>query len=99
MADLNNDIRLAVDTGSVAVGSRETMRAIHESKAKLIVISAKGKGYSLSDIVHACAIAKVKLVRFSGNSAEFGTVCGRPHSVASIAVIEPGSSNILNENY
>lgn len=35
-------------------------------------------------------------MRFKGNSLELGALCGKPYAVNVMAVIEPGSSNILN---
>jgi len=99
MPDLNNDLRLAVETGSVAFGVKETMRAITADKAKSVVISAKGKGTTLLDIIHLCNIAGIKVIKFKGNSMELGAVCGRPHSISSVAIIDPGTSKILEENY
>ncbi|MDE1874280.1 MAG: 50S ribosomal protein L30e [Candidatus Micrarchaeota archaeon] len=99
MADLNNDLRLAVDTGSVALGTKETERAINGNRAKLVVITSKGKQDANDDLTHLCSVAGVKIVRFEGSSMELGTVCGKPHSINSLAVIEPGNSKILEEEY
>lgn len=99
MADLNNDLRLAVDTGSVVLGTEETEKAINGNRAKLVVITAKGEASSTNDITHLCGVAGIKLVEFKGSSMELGTVCGKPHSVNALAVIEPGNSKILNEEY
>lgn len=99
MADLNNDLRLAVDTGSVVLGTEETTKAISGNQAKLVVVSAKGKAEAVADIAHLCNIAGVKLLKFKGSSIELGTVCGKPYSINSLAVIEGGNSKILEESY
>ncbi len=99
LADLNNDLRLAVDTGSVALGTRETERAISGAKAKLVVITSKGKVDANNDITHLCNVAGIKMVKFKGSSMELGTICGKPYSINSLAVIEPGNSKILEEDY
>lgn len=99
MADLNSDLRLAVDTGKVTMGLEETMNAINADKAKLVIVSAKGKGSSMDDIKHVCSVAGIKLVKFSGSSLELGAVCGKPYSVSALAIIEAGNSNIMNETY
>jgi len=43
MADLAGDIRLAVDTGKVAIGYREVVKSISSSEAKAVVIATKVK--------------------------------------------------------
>lgn len=99
MADLNSDLRLAVDTGKVTMGIEETMSAINTDKAKLVVVSVKGRGSSIDDIKHVCSVAGIRLLKFNGSSLELGAVCGKPYSVSALAVIEPGNSNIMDETY
>lgn len=99
MADLNNDLRLAVDTGDVVIGSRAVAKAVSANKAKAVVVASKGRKEAVDDLVHACKIAEVKVIRFNGNSLDLGAVCGKPHSVNGLAIVEAGNSNILNEEY
>jgi large subunit ribosomal protein L30e len=99
MADLNSDLRMAVDSGEVVLGIEETTRAINVSRAKLVIVSAVGNEGSVSDLTHICGIAGVKLLKFAGNSMDLGAVCGKPYSVSSLAVIEAGHSKILEEEY
>lgn len=99
MADLNGDLRMAVDSGEVVLGIEGTTRAINVSKAKLVIVSAVGNEGTVSDLAHLCGIAGVKLVKFAGNSMELGAVCGKPYSVSSLAVVSPGNSKILEGEY
>ncbi len=99
MADLNNDLRLAVDTGSVALGTRETVRAVNGNKAKLVVLSSKGRSDAVADVTHLCNVASIRIVKFGGSSMELGTVCGKPYSINSLAILDPGNSKILEESY
>ncbi|MDE1825926.1 MAG: 50S ribosomal protein L30e [Candidatus Micrarchaeota archaeon] len=99
MADLVKDIRLAVDTGSVVIGTNEVMRAVNDDKAKLVIIAAKGKKQTVADILHTCSVASVKFIKFKEGSLELGTACGKPYSVNTVAVIEAGNSKILEEEY
>ncbi len=99
LADLNNDVRLAVDTGKVSFGHREVLRAINSSSAKTVIVAEKGKKSLVEDINHICKVAGVRLIGFRGSSMELGTVCGKPYSVNSLAVLDAGNSNILDEEY
>jgi large subunit ribosomal protein L30e len=99
LADLSNDVRLAVDTGKVSLGYREVMKSVSTNTAKVVVVAEKGKKSIVDDINHACKIAGIKLLSFKGGSLELGTVCGKPYSVNSLAVIEAGNSSIINEQY
>jgi large subunit ribosomal protein L30e len=97
MADLANNIRLAVDSGKVALGVNKVMDSIRENNAKLIVVAAKNKPQILQDIQHITKVSNIKTLTFDGNSVELGAVCGKPYSVSVLAVIEEGHSKIFEE--
>jgi len=97
MADLSTNIRLAVDSGKVALGINRVMGTIKDNSAKLVVVASKGKKDSIQDIEHLSKIASIKTVMFNGNSIELGAVCGKPYSVSMLAIIEGGHSKILEE--
>ena len=99
LADLSNDVRLAEDTGKVSLGYREVIKAVNTNSAKVVVVAEKGKKSIIDDINHVCKIAGIKLVSFNGGSLELGTVCGKPYSVNSLAIIEEGNSKIVTEEY
>ncbi len=99
LADLNNDVRLAVDTGKISFGHREVLRAINSSSAKAVIVATKGKKSLIEDVNHVCKVAGIRIINFKGSSLELGTVCGKPYSVNSLAVISEGNSNLLKEEY
>ncbi|MGC8537421.1 MAG: 50S ribosomal protein L30e [Candidatus Micrarchaeia archaeon] len=95
MADITNDIRLAVESGNTALGMRSVAKSIRNSSSKLVVMaSVNSKGNKL-EIEHIASLAGVKIVEFNGNAVELGAVCGKPFPVAFLSVIEPGNSKIL----
>ncbi len=97
MADLTNDIRLAVDSGKTAVGLNTVIDSIRDSSAKLVIIASKNKEGTAQDIMHMAGIAGIKVIKFDGNPVELGAVCGKPFSVSALSVIEAGNSNILKD--
>jgi large subunit ribosomal protein L30e len=99
MSDLARDIRLAVDTGKVAIGSKEVQGSVERNSAKLVIVAANGKKDAIMDIAHICSIANIKLIKYDATSTNLGVVCGKPYTINALAVIEPGNSNILNESY
>ena len=95
MADLNRDVRLAVDSGETAIGVRSTLKSLMEGTAKLVVATSKSKKELVDDLNHLSKIAGIKMVIFEGTPMEFGAVCGKPYSVSAISIIQPGDSGIL----
>ncbi len=92
--DLNSELRLAVDTGNVELGYRNTYKAIVSNNAKLVVVASKGKAELINDIKHLCKVGNIKVIEFDGNSIDLGGVCGKPYSVNCLAVIEQGNAHL-----
>ncbi|MCL4389168.1 MAG: 50S ribosomal protein L30e [Candidatus Marsarchaeota archaeon] len=99
MAEISNDIRLAVDSGETAIGLKSVINSIKDGSAKLIIMASKNKKENASDITHIAGLAGIKMINFEGNPAELGAVCGKPFSVSTLSIIEPGNSNILKSDY
>lgn len=99
MADLANDIRLAVDSGKTVFGIKESTDSILKNTAKAVIVASSNKKDRINDIMHLAKISNIKIVVFDGNPMNLGVVCGKPFSVSVAAIIEAGSSNILNETY
>jgi large subunit ribosomal protein L30e len=99
MSDLNNDIRLAIDSGKAAIGINRSTVTITNNESKMVIIASKNKGDRLNDIMHLAKISGIKVQVFEGTPVALGVVCGKPFSVSILSIIEPGNSNILNETY
>jgi large subunit ribosomal protein L30e len=97
MADLSNDIRLAVDSGEAAIGVNKAVEALLSNKAKMVIVASKNKGDRLSDIQHLAKISNTRVQVFEGTPMDLGVVCGKPFSVSVLSIINPGNSNILKE--
>lgn len=95
MADISNDIRLAVDSGETAIGTHSVIRSIRSNGAKLIIVASKNKEENLRDVEHMAKIASIKVVEYEGSPVDLGTLCGKPFSVAMLSIISAGNSKIL----
>ncbi len=98
MANLANDIRLAVDSGESSIGVREVMRSLMSNKSKLIIVASTAQDI-VDDIKHTAKIIDTNVIVFDCDSMELGTICGKPYSVSSLSIINPGNSKILEEKY
>jgi large subunit ribosomal protein L30e len=97
MADLSNDIRLAVDSGKAAFGINSTSDTILSNSAKLVIIASKNKGDRVNDIMHIAKISNIKVQVFEGTPIDLGVVCGKPFSVSVLSIMDAGNSSILND--
>ncbi len=90
MIDVPRALRIATDTGDVRFGVKEVRKAVRGKAAKMIVVASNCPTDALK------GLGDVKLLSFPGTNAELGASCGVPFSVAALAVVAPGESNILS---
>ena len=93
--DVNRALRSATQTGTVLLGLRETVKAIEDKKAKLVVIAENALASDAEKVQGLAAKNKVPVYRFHGKNTELGPACGKPFSVAVLSVLEAGESDVL----
>ncbi len=95
MVDLARELKVALNTGKVVLGTRQTIKAILRGEAKLVVVAANAPPSIKSDVEYYAKLAQIPVIVYPGSSWELGAACGKPFKVASLAVIDPGESNIM----
>jgi large subunit ribosomal protein L30e len=91
--DINRALRMAIDSGNVLLGAKETTRALKNNKVKLVIVATNCKR---SYRIEINKYSKVPVYEFDGNNLELGSACGKPFPISSIAVLDSGSSNIMD---
>lgn len=94
--DLDREIRQAVTTGKVILGSERSLKALKLGHAKLVIIALNCPEVVRADIEHYARLAGVPVHIYHGDSTELGLACGKPFLVNVMTVMDSGSSNILN---
>jgi len=95
-SDLVKELRIAIRTGQVVIGSRRTVKMVLLGKAKLVVIASNAPPELREDIYRYAKLSNIKVIEAPLTNTELGAAIGKPFSVASLAIIDPGESNILN---
>ena len=90
MIDVPRALRIATDTGDVRFGLKEVREAVKTRAAKMVVVASNCPAEGLK------GLGDVKVLPFAGTNVELGASCGVPFSVAALAVVAPGESNILS---
>ncbi len=90
MIDVPRALRIATETGDVRFGVRQVRKAIKAKAAKMVVVASNCPAEALK------GLGDVKQFSFPGTNAELGAACGVPFSVAALAVVAAGESNILS---
>ena len=91
MINVDRALRSSIRTGNVLLGSNRTVEAGIGGKAKLIVYSADCP----MDVRMQLETIDVPVYGYQGMGKDLGSACGKPFSVAALAIIEPGDSEIM----
>ena len=89
--DLNKALRLAIDTGDVHLGSKQSSRAVDSGSAKLIILASNCP----EETVNFVKGGKTPVHSFSGNNSILGAACGKPFPISVVAILDGGKSDVL----
>ncbi len=90
--DLNKALRSAIRTGEVLMGSNRTLDSVNDKRAKLVILSSNSPVHVGKTIENE----DIPVFEYPGKSTDLGSACGKPFSIAALAVIDPGESEILS---
>jgi large subunit ribosomal protein L30e len=93
--DLDRGIRVAVDTGNVTLGSDRSIQALKLGRGKLVIIADNCPAEIQDDVLQYSKLSEIPVYTYNGSSVELGSVCGKPFTVASMIINDPGDSTIL----
>ncbi len=89
--DIAKSLRTAIKDGKVAIGAKETLKAINSGQGQLIILASNCPD-KFQQTIKQSAIPTVQ-VEFS--SVELGSLSGKPFTISALSVIDSGSSDIL----
>jgi len=93
--DIDRGIRVAVDTGDVTLGSEKSIQSLKIGKGQLVIVAENSPKDILEDVEYYCKLSNIPSYTFEGTSVELGSVCGKPFTVATLVINNPGDSTIL----
>ncbi|MBW6471451.1 MAG: 50S ribosomal protein L30e [Methanosarcinaceae archaeon] len=80
-----------IRTGTVIIGSNRTIDAAVSSDAKMVVLAVNCP----KDVRTKIESTNVPVLNYLGTSVELGPACGKPFTIAAMAIIDAGESDIL----
>ncbi len=84
MTDVGDVIRKALRSGKYYLGSKRTLKALKKGEAKAVVVASNCP----EDVLEKIKSYNVPIFVFKGNNMELGAFCGKPFSVAAMAILE-----------
>jgi len=95
VVDLDRALAIAVKTGKVLFGANTTIKNVMTGKVRLAVISSNCPERIRKDLEKYCKLSGIPLIVYPKNNVELGRVCGKPFSISTLAIRDPGDSDIL----
>jgi large subunit ribosomal protein L30e len=91
--DLSRQLKNAIATGHLLFGQRQAKDACASGEAKMIILAANcPEAYTTS---LRAAHPEVTMHRARMVNRELGIACGKPFSVSTITVLNPGDSDLM----
>jgi large subunit ribosomal protein L30e len=84
MSEVEDIVRRALKSGKYYFGSRRTIKALKKGEAKAVVVSKNCPEEFLQEMKKF----NVPIYVFDGTNMQLGEFCGKPFSIASMAILE-----------
>lgn len=95
VVDLETEIKNVVKSGKVVLGFRRSLKAVMFGKARVVIVASKIPKEFDDDIRYYAKLGNIPVIRYPKSSIELGITCGKPFPVTTMAVIDLGSSRLL----
>jgi large subunit ribosomal protein L30e len=97
LSDVHRELQKALHQGDVLLGSKETVRAVLNDEARVVIHASNCPEQVKQVFTDAARNGDEDLIvyEYPANSLELGLACGKPYSVASLCITDPGDSAIV----
>jgi len=95
MVSLDRALSIAVKTGKVLFGANSTIKNVMTGKVRLAIVASNCPDEIRKILEKYCKLSKIPLIVYPRNNVELGRVCGKPFSISTLAIRDPGDSDIL----
>lgn len=95
MESINSRLALVIKSGKCVMGNKQTLKALREGKAKLVILANNTPPLKKSEIEYYAMLAKTGVHHYSGSNIDLGTACGKYFRVSTLCILDPGDSDII----
>eukprot|EP01121_Diplochlamys_sp_Union-15-3_P014710 TRINITY_DN472_c0_g1_i1.p1 TRINITY_DN472_c0_g1~~TRINITY_DN472_c0_g1_i1.p1 ORF type:complete len:113 (+),score=14.38 TRINITY_DN472_c0_g1_i1:76-414(+) len=92
---INSRLALCMKSGEYTLGYKSTLKALRAGTAKLVLISNNCPPLRKSELEYYAMLCKCFIHHYGGNNNDLGTACGQYFRVSSLAITDPGDSDII----
>jgi len=95
LVNFEREIKVAMRTGKVVLGSKEVLELISRGKGKLVIIASNCPELIKEQLEYYAKLSGIPIYHSPYTSKEMGEICQRGHVVASLVVMDEGESEIM----
>jgi large subunit ribosomal protein L30e len=92
---INARLQLVVKSGKYTLGYKSSLKTLRSGKAKLVIIANNCPALRKSELEYYAMLAKCGVYHYNGNNIDLGTACGKYFRVSTLAITDPGDSDII----
>jgi len=93
--DIDGSLVRTVKTGKVLFGAKSSLKSAATGKVRLIVVASNCPLKIRENLEYYCKLSRIPLVIYPKTSLDLGRLCGKPFAVSTLAIRDPGDSDIL----
>jgi large subunit ribosomal protein L30e len=95
MSSVDHELRMALNTGRVYLGTKVAMRELRRGRAKIAILSSNCPEDAKNEIEIHGRLSEIPVLEHQKDSVDLGMLCGKPFPVSVIVINDTGDSKIL----
>jgi len=96
MSSIDHELRLALSTGRVQLGSNTAERELRRGRARIVILSSNIPEEKADTMKRYGNLADIPVLQHNKDSMDLGILCGKPYPVSALIINDPGDSRILD---
>jgi len=96
MINLSRELKVAFRTGKVVYGFKRVKTLLLSKKVAGVIVAKNARRDIVEQLRYYARISGVPIYLFEGDSWDLGRLIEKPFMVSSIAIIDPGESEITS---
>ncbi len=94
--DLERELRLLSKSGKYTYGMKSVISKLRTGDARMLIISSNCPSDYAFELQNLARLSDVPFAVVDATALQLGSYLGRPHTVLSITVEDPGNSSVLD---
>jgi len=95
-SNIDHELRMALNTGKVHLGTKVAMRELRRGRAKIAILSSNCPDRTKESIMTNGQLSDIPVLEHQKDSIDLGVLCGKPYPVSVIVINDTGDSKILD---